>query len=244
MNQDQELDKKQKSRREIPQTILIEREKIILREGGGFSIKGCLMSGCGIFMALIVVGIILIATVPDYKEKALTFALSVFAKQYEPVDLPINTPSYIKPEFVSTVDNLKSSSNLVEQLRINEQEFNSYLTTNDFGADITAKTDFQERGVKVFIKSKKYSDSPWIKITLDNPANGQIQLKSAQLGPIEISPDGLRSSLKTFNIGLENFNFERINEYLDQLLLPNDSKFKIEKIDVYSDYALLRLIRK
>jgi len=241
---EQEEDKKDKSKREIPQTILIEREKIILREGGGFSIKSCLSTGCGLFMALLVVGIILIATVPDYKEKALTFALSVFAKQYEPADLPASTPQYIKPEFLNAIEALSSSSNVVEQVRINKDEFNSYLQNTDFGIDITAKTEFLDRGVKVFVRSKKYQDSPWIKITLENPANGQLQLKSANLGPFEVSPDGLRSSLKTFNLGLENFNFEKINEYLGQMLLPKDSKFTIEKIDMYSDYALLRLIRK
>ncbi|MEI6886631.1 MAG: hypothetical protein WCK31_00155 [bacterium] len=240
----QKIDSKEKSKREIPQTILIEREKIILREGGGFSIKSCLTTGCGLFMAVIVVGVILISTVPEYKEKALTFALSVFAKQYEPNDLPKTTPQYIKPEFLNAITALSSSSNLVEQVRIGKDEFNSYLENTDFGIDVIGKTEFLDRGVKVFVKSKKYTDSPWIKIMFENPANGQLQLKSANLGPFEVSPDSLRSSLKTFNVGLENFNFEKINEYLDQLLLPKDSKFKIEKIDMYSDYALLRLIRK
>jgi hypothetical protein len=134
----------------------------------------------------------------------------------------------------------------VEEMFVSEDELNAVLEKRfrqSSNTNIDVRVKLKEREAKIFLKVKD-KEMPWVEATILNTNTGHLQLKDIKLGPINITANNLRDGLKQYKVGLEDVNFEKIDELLSQALETTNSKYIIDTVDVYLGYIKIRFIKK
>lgn len=221
-------------------------KKLVLEEKKSFPVLGCLRAGCFIVLGLLLAAIISGLLIPDVREYFLTTALKEASVRFSSPEVPKAIDSTRAGELETKVAVLSTSNKVVEEISISEDELNAVLEKRfrqSSNTNVDVRVKLKEREAKIFLKVKD-KDMPWVEATILNTNTGHLQLKDIKLGPINITAENLRDGLKQYKVGLEDVNFEKIDEILSQALETTNSKYMIDTVDVYLGYIKIRFIKK
>lgn len=210
-----------------------------------FPILGCLNSLVMIVLGLLLAGGVSAALIPNVREYLLTSILRETATRFSSPEVPVTVDSTRYIDFKGKIETLASSKKVVEDIDFTEEELNAALKqkTDEESSTIEVRIKLKEREAKVFFKIKE-KEMPWVEVTILNTNTGNLQLKDAKLGPLTLTAENMRETLKGYSKELSEFNFERLDEQLNKALLEGDSPYEIDTVDVYSGYMQVRFIKK
>lgn len=220
--------------------------KLVLEEKKPFPILGCFRAGIFIFFGLLLAAIVSGLLIPDVREYFLTTALKEASVRFSSPEVPKAIDSTRASELETKIAVLSTSNKVVEEIDVSEDELNALLESqfrNSSNTNIDVRVKLKEREAKIFFKIKD-KEMPWVEATILNTNKGSLQLKDIKLGPVNITADNLRDGLKQYKVGLEDVNFEKIDELLSQALQTTNSKYIIDTVDVYVGYIKIRFIKK
>ena len=220
--------------------------KLVLEEKKPFPILGCFRAGIFIFFGLLLAAIVSGLLIPDVREYFLTTALKEASVRFSSPEVPKAIDSTSASELETKIAVLSTSNKVVEEIDVSEDELNALLESqfrNSSNTNVDVRVKLKEREAKIFFKIKD-KEMPWVEATILNTNKGSLQLKDIKLGPINITADNLRDGLKQYKVGLEDVNFEKIDELLSQALQTTNSKYIIDTVDVYMVYIKIRFIKK
>lgn len=236
------------AKKQLPEKLVIEREKIVLKEKNGISIFSCIGFGCSSIFILIILTILAFVALPSFREETTKFGLSLLADQFKNREIPevkVN-PTLL---FVDEIDRTKDNALILNEVKITQDEFNSYLekylenyklqNTNE---SLQARVLLKENSAIIYLRLKD-KKTPWLEIYLNNQA-GKYKFEKAVLGPLTLDSANLKSTISNLNLGVENIDFEQIDQLLALIILGAESEYKIDKIQTYDGYMQVRLIRK
>ena len=221
-------------------------KKLVLEEKKSFPVLGCLRAGCFIVLGLLLAAIISGLLIPDVREYFLNTALKEASVRFSSPEVPKAIDSTRAGELETKIAVLSTSNKVVEEMSISEDELNAVLEKRfrqSSNTNVDVRVKLKEREAKIFLKVKD-KDMPWVEATILNTNTGHLQLKDMKLGPINLTADNLRDGLKQYKVGLEDVNFEKIDELLSQALQTTNSKYIIDTVDVYMGYIKIRFIKK
>jgi hypothetical protein len=221
-------------------------KKLVLEEKKSFPILGCLRASIFIFLGLLLAAIISGLLIPDVREYFLTTALKEASVRFSSPEVPKAIDSTRAGELETKVAVLSTSNKVVEEMSVSEDELNAILEKRfrqSSNTNVDVRVKLKEREAKIFLKVKD-KDMPWVEATILNTNTGHLQLKDIKLGPVNITAENLRDGLKQYKVGLEDVNFEKIDELLSQALETTNSKYMIDTVDVYLGYIKIRFIKK
>lgn len=221
-------------------------KKLVLEEKKPFPILGCFRAGIFIFFGLLLAAIVSGLLIPDVREYFLTTALKEASVRFSSPEVPKAIDSTRVTELQTKLAVLSTSNKVVEEMSVSEDELNALLESrfrNSSNTNVDVRVKLKEREVKIFFKIKD-KEMPWVEATILNTNKGHLQLKDIKLGPINITAENLRDGLKQYKVGLEDVNFEKIDELLSQALETTNTKYMIDTVDVYLGYIKIRFIKK
>jgi len=221
-------------------------KKLVLEEKKSFPVLGCLRAGCFVVMGLLLAAIVSGLLIPNVREYFLNTALKEASVRFSSPEVPKAIDSTRVTELQTKLAVLSTSNKVVEEMSISEDELNALLELQfrqSTNTNVDVRVKLKEREAKIFLKVKD-KDMPWVEATILNTNTGHLQLKDMKLGPVNITADNLRDGLKQYKVGLEDVNFEKIDELLSQALQTTNSKYIIDTVDVYLGYIKIRFIKK
>lgn len=236
------------AKKKLNEKIIIERERIVLREKSGFSLFSFIGFGCSFLFILIIVIVLGFTFFPEFRLKATEFGLGILADQFVNKQVP---PVKLNPQlnFVNDIKEIEKTGVVVSEVKITQDEFNSYLeeyfnnitipnTTEKVDTRILLKQDMMT--IYIRIKDKK---TPWLE-TYFNNIDGKVKFEKAILGPLTLDANSLKGTLSNLKLGIENVDFEQMDILLGSLILKENTKYKIDKIQINEGYMQVRLIQR